>query len=52
LCSSQLSYCSLGNRHVRHGLLHLAAIASEADIEMAIQLQIERLRSGTFVTAR
>jgi hypothetical protein len=32
-------------------VLHLAAIASEADIEMAIQLQIERMRVGTFVTA-
>ncbi len=33
-------------------MLHLAAIASEADIEMAILLQIERLRSGSFVIAR
>jgi hypothetical protein len=52
LYSSQLSYCSFSNRRVRRGLLHLAAIASEADIEMAIQLLIERLRSGTFVTAK
>jgi hypothetical protein len=33
-------------------VLHLVATTSEADVEIALTLLLERLRSSAFVTAR